>query len=226
MTKTDDVGFIFDWDGVVIDSHAQHEESWKLLFDELGRSMPEGFFKKTFGMRNQQIIPAWFEGVSADDLEQIAKLGGRKEELYREIVKRDGIAPLPGVVSLLTELQQRGIPAVIGSSTPRSNLDTIMGLIGVEGFFQDIVSAEDVTHGKPAPDVFLKAAQKINREPARCIVLEDAHVGIEAGKKGGMKVVALATTHPIDQLHGADLTLSNLDGVSLDQLLVVLDPAE
>ena len=93
-----DCGFIFDWDGVVIDSHAAHEGSWQMLFAELGRPMPEGFFKKTFGMRNQQIIPAWFDFVQADDHAESARLGERKEELYREILQRDGIAPLPGLV--------------------------------------------------------------------------------------------------------------------------------
>ncbi|TLD71754.1 HAD family phosphatase [Phragmitibacter flavus] len=214
-----EVGFIFDWDGVVIDSHAQHEESWRLLFEELGRAMPGEFFKLTFGMRNQQIIPAWFDFVDAEDKAEIQRLGDRKEELYREIIKRDGIEPLVGVVNLLKELQALGIPAAVGSSTPRKNLDTIMSVIGVDGYFQQIVSAEDVNFGKPAPDVFLKAAQKIGRDPANCVVIEDAQVGIEAGKRAGMRVVAVATTHPIETLEGSDLRLPNLAGATVAGLL-------
>src|SRR5580765_1459472 len=98
-------GFIFDWDGVVIDSHAAHEDSWRLLFAELRRPMPEDFFKKTFGIRNQQIIPQWFDFVRDDDAAEIARLGDRKENLYRQILARDGIEALPGVVPLLRELQ-------------------------------------------------------------------------------------------------------------------------
>ena len=217
-----DCGFIFDWDGVVIDSHAAHEGSWQMLFAELGRPMPEGFFKKTFGMRNQQIIPAWFDCVQADDHAEIARLGGRKEELYREILQRDGIAPLPGLVALLHELKGRGIPRCVGSSTPRVNIEFVVELAGLHGLFNDIVSAEDVTRGKPEPDVFLKAAGKIAREPSRCVVLEDAHVGIEAGKRAGMKVVALATTHPIDSLGAADVAYPNLADVTLDTILTAL----
>src|SRR5436190_17431411 len=112
-------GFIFDWDGVVIDSHAAHEVSWRLLFDEIGRPMPGDFFKKTFGMRNQQIIPGWFDFVRPDDLAEIKWLGDRKEELYRDILRRDGIEPLPGVLPLLRELKSLGIPRAVGSSTPR-----------------------------------------------------------------------------------------------------------
>lgn len=214
-----DVGFIFDWDGVIIDSHAQHEESWQRLFDELGRPMPEGFFKRTFGMRNQQIIPMCFDFVQAEDHAGIARLGDRKEELYREILKRDGIEPLPGVMALLEELRRHGIPASVGSSTPRLNIETIMAMTGLGEFFQAITSAEDVTAGKPDPQVFLKAAEKIQREPARCIVFEDAHVGIEAGKRAGMKVVAVATTHPLESLHGADVAMPDLRGATVASLL-------
>src|SRR4051812_35239906 len=186
--NTAEIGFIFDWDGVVIDSHAQHEESWGLLFQELDRPMPEGFFKRTFGMRNQQIIPMCFDFVRADDPAEIARLGDRKEVLYREILCRDGIEPLPGVVSLLREMQAMRLPRALGSSSPRLNIETVMAMAGLEGLFDAVVSAEDVTIGKPDPQVFLKAAEKIDRAPANCIVFEDAHVGIEAGKRAGMKV--------------------------------------
>lgn len=217
--STSEVGFIFDWDGVVIDSHAQHEESWRLLFEELGRAMPEGFFKKTFGMRNQQIIPEWFDFVKPDDLAEIARLGDRKEVLYREILRRDGIEPLPGVVALLKELKSLGIPRVVGSSTPRKNVGVVSEIAGLEGLFDDFVTAEDVTAGKPDPQVFLKAAGKIGREPAKCVVIEDAHVGIEAGKGGGMKVLAVATTHPATSLHDADAVFPNLAGATVAKIL-------
>jgi len=213
------LGFIFDWDGVVIDSHAQHEESWGLLFKELDRPMPERFFKETFGMRNQQIIPMSFDFVKADDARAIAELGDRKEVLYREILRRDGITPLPGVEALLRELQERGIPASVGSSTPRKNIETIMEMTGLRPYFQAVVSAEDVTVGKPDPQVFLKAAEKLQRTPAQCVVFEDAFVGIEAGKRAGMKVLAVATTHPLESLGQADAAFVNLEGVSVERAL-------
>jgi beta-phosphoglucomutase family hydrolase len=215
-------GFIFDWDGVIIDSHAQHEESWGLLFQEIGRPMPEGFFKATFGMRNQQIIPMCFDFVNADDHAEIACLGNRKEELYREILRRDGIEPLPGVVALLTELKELEIPTAVGSSTPRLNIETIMAMTGLAPYFQAIVSAEDVTVGKPDPQVFLKAGEKIGCKPERCLVFEDAHVGIEAGKRAGMKVLAVATTHPLESLHQADAAFVDLSGLTVETILAAV----
>lgn len=217
-----DIGFIFDWDGVVIDSHAAHEESWRLLFQESRRPMPEGFFKETFGMRNQQIIPQCFDFVRVGDSAEIARLGDRKEELYRDILRHDGIEPLPGVVALLREMISRGIPRALGSSSPRLNIEVVTQMAGLEGLFDDIVCAEDVTVGKPDPQVFLQAARKIGREPAQCIVIEDAHVGIEAGKRAGMKVVAVATTHPVESLTGADAAFPNFNGIGLDAILRAL----
>ena len=212
-------GFIFDWDGVVIDSHAAHEESWRRLFEEIGRPMPGEFFKQTFGMRNQQIIPLCFDFVRADDHAEIARLGERKEEFYRDILRRDGISPLPGVVSLLRELKSLGIPRVVGSSTPRANVDFVTGLAGLDGLFDASVTAEDVSLGKPDPQVFLKAAEKIGCDPARCVVIEDAHVGIEAGKRAGMRVLAVATTHPLAALGAADAAFVNLAGLTVEGIL-------
>lgn len=207
-----DIGFLFDWDGVVIDSHNQHEESWVLLAEELNVSLPEGFMKQTFGMRNQSIFPMWMPELAGNDA-KVRELADRKEELYRDILRRDGIEALPGVKVFLQAAKAAGIPASVGSSTPRRNIDTVIEMAGLHGLFDAIVSADDVTHGKPHPEVFLTGAQRLNRKPERCVVFEDAFVGIEAGKAGGMKVVGIASTHPLEKLTQADLAVSNLIGI-------------
>lgn len=207
-----DIGFLFDWDGVVIDSHAQHEESWELLAREIGTPLPEGFMKRTFGMRNQSIFPLWMPHLEGNHAE-IAALGDRKEELYREILRRDGIEALPGVKAFLSAARAAGIPRSVGTSTPRKNVDTVIEMAGLEGLFDAIVSSDDVSRGKPDPEVFLKGAEKLGRKPERCVVFEDAFVGIQAGKSGGMKVVGIASTHPIEKLTEADIAVHNLEGV-------------
>lgn len=211
------IGAIFDWDGVVIDSSAAHERSWELLAEEKDLFLPEDHFKKGFGRKNQFIIPNLLNW--SHDPEEIEALGARKEELYREIIKRDGIDALPGIRELLQFLQDKEIPCVVGTSTPRINVETIIEVLGVQGYFQDIVSAEDVTHGKPDPEVFLMAAGKIDRDPNRCLVFEDAHYGIEAGLRGGMKVVAVATTHPLEELGEADMAVHRLSDLDYDAML-------
>lgn len=207
-----DPGALFDWDGVVIDSSGQHEESWELLARELGKPLPRDHFLRGFGMKNQVIIPeilGWTQ-----DTDEIHQYSLRKEELYREIVRQRGIEPLPGVVGLLRMLREHGVPCAVASSTHRENIETIFEAIGLRGYFAAVVTAEDVARGKPDPEVFLKGAEKIGRDPRHCVVFEDAHVGIEAGLAAGAKVIAVATTNPIESLGKADLAVASLQDVT------------
>lgn len=206
-------GAIFDWDGVVIDSSSQHEESWERLALEIAKPLPEGHFKLGFGRKNEFIIPEQLQW--SRDPDEIHRLSLRKEALYRDIVKERGLSPLPGVKEWLQKLADAGVPCVIGSSTHRLNIEVSLEIIHLAEYFADIVSAEDVTHGKPAPDVFLKAAAKIDREPGMCVVFEDAHVGIQAAHNAGMKVVAVATTNPLHDLGKADLAVEQLDRIDI-----------
>jgi HAD superfamily hydrolase (TIGR01509 family) len=206
------LGALFDWDGVVIDSSRQHEESWALLAAELGKALPHDHFLRGFGMKNQVIIPEILRWTR--DAEEIHRYSLRKEELYREIVRERGIEPLPGVVGLLRMLSEHGVPCAVASSTHRENIETIFDVIGVRAYFQAVVTAEDVAHGKPDPEVFLKSAAKIGRDPRHCVVFEDAHVGIEAGLAAGAKVIAVATTNPIESLGKADLAVASLQDVT------------
>lgn len=209
-------GAIFDWDGVIIDSSRQHEESWKRLARELGKALPEGHFKAGFGRKNEFIFPHIL-GWTSDDSE-VRRLSLRKEALYREIVRENGLEPLPGVGTWLQRLVAAGVPCVIGSSTHRENIEVSLDILGLREFFRDIVSAEDVNHGKPHPEVFLKAAEKIGMAKERCVVFEDAHVGIEAAQRGGMRVVAVATTNPLEELGKADKAVSRLDELDIDKI--------
>lgn len=211
-----DFAAIFDWDGVIIDSSAQHERSWELLAAEIGRPLPAGHFKRGFGKKNAVIIPEIL-GWAADPAE-VQALGDRKEVLYRELVARDGLTPLPGARDLLAALNDAGVPCAVGSSTPRINIETIFGMTDLGRFFRAVVTAEDVKNGKPAPDVFLTAAAKLGFGPGRCVVFEDALVGIEAAHAGGMRCVAVATTNPIDKLSHADLAVESLRGVNVARL--------
>lgn len=208
-------GAIFDWDGVIIDSSAQHENSWELLAGELGLPLPDGHFKRGFGKKNEAIIPELGWATEPDAIHQ---LGLRKEALYRQLIHRDGVNPLPGARELLIALNDAGIPCAVGSSTHRENIETIFGITGLGDYFQGLVTSEDVTHGKPAPDVFLKAAQSISRSPEKCVVFEDAFVGIEAAHAAAMKCIAVATTNPLETLGMADDAAQSLTEITLERI--------
>ncbi len=209
-------GAIFDWDGVIIDSSAQHERSWELLADEIGKPLPEGHFKRGFGKKNERIIPDLGWASEAGD---VHRLSLRKEELYRELVRRDGVKPLRGARELLMMLQEAGIPCAVGSSTHRENIETICEITGLRSYFAVVVAAEDVSHGKPDPEVFLKGSEKIGVAPGRCIVFEDALVGLQAARAGGMKCVGVATTEGLETLEGkADLAVESLAFLTMADL--------
>ena len=209
-------GAIFDWDGVIIDSSRQHDESWDRLAAEVGKVLPEGHFKAGFGRKNEFIIPNILKWE--DDQAKVVELSLRKEALYREIVVERGLEPLPGVRTWLDRLAAAGVPCAVGSSTHRKNIEVSLDVLGLHGFFREIVSSEDVSHGKPDPEVFLKAAQKIGVPPARSVVFEDAHVGIEAAHRAGMKVIAVATTNPLADLGKADLAVMRLDELDVARI--------
>lgn len=217
-----DYGAIFDWDGVIIDSSAQHERSWELLAAEEKLPLPEGHFKRGFGKKNERIIPDIL-GWTADPAE-VARLGRRKEALYRDLVRDDGVTVLPGARELLAALNAAGVVCAVGSSTHRANIDAICDVTGLGGFFHAVVTGEDVVHGKPAPDVFLRAAERLNRTPRRCVVFEDAFVGIEAAHAGGMPCIAVATTNPRAELEPrAERVVRDLAEVTVDLVRMVVD---
>lgn len=210
------IGAIFDWDGVIIDSSHYHEESWQRLAEKENKDLPPHYFKKSFGMRNETIIPDVLRWTS--DHNEIQRLSDLKEQLYREIMIERGISPLAGARTLLDDLRYNNVKCAVASSTPRLNITTALNILRFEGYFQAIISAEDVTKGKPDPQVFLLAAQKIELPPAYCVVFEDAFAGIEAARAAGMKLVAVASTNPASKLTHADLVVHRLDELSVSKL--------
>ena len=206
---------IFDWDGVVVDSSAHHERSWEILAAKRNLPLPADHFKRGFGKKNNVIIPDLGWATEPTDVDALAH---EKEEIYRSLVREKGIAPLPGVRDLLAALEAHGIPCAIGSSTERANLDCLLDLMHLRKFFRVIVSGEEVVHGKPDPSIFLLAAERLAFAPADCVVIEDALVGIEAAKRAGMPVLAVATTNPIDMLDSADAAVADMTQVTLQRL--------
>ncbi|MDF1826029.1 MAG: HAD family phosphatase [Verrucomicrobiales bacterium] len=219
-------GVVFDLDGVIIDSHDQHKRSWFQLAEQLGLTLTKEQFKESFGMRNEMCIPDVFGWTTREETDRISELGDRKEEIYRTLLSEGGLSPLPGVVALVSSLNAAEIPMSLGSSTSRKNIEVCFATTGLAQFFGlNYTGAEDVSKGKPAPDVFLEAARKIERAPENCIVIEDAHVGLEAALSAGMKSIAVTTTHPRESFSdsGAALIVDSLEEISaatIEELLI------
>ena len=214
---------IWDVDGVLIDSGEQHRRAWEQLAREEELPYSDAAFWATFGMRNADIFPRMF-GVSGPP-ERIVALGDRKEAIYRALLAEDAVA-LPGAKELLAALHAAGYRQALGSSAPPANLEAIIGLLGIASFLNAIVSGEQVAHGKPAPDIFLAAADQLRIAPARCLVIEDAPAGVAAAHAGGMRCLAVRRAGQPDApgLDAADALVDSLMDASValvDRLLAV-----
>jgi beta-phosphoglucomutase family hydrolase len=214
---------IWDVDGTLIDTAELHFHAWEELAHRLDKKFTRQEFTSTFGRRNPEIIRQVF-GASLGERE-IARLGQEKEEIYRAAARK-GIKLLPGARSLLESLRQASFVQAIGSSAPRANLDLILKMTGIDSFFNTIVSMEDTDRGKPDPQVFLLAAQRLQIEPARCIVMEDAVAGIEAACRAGMKSVAVRFVghHSEEALRkaGADIIVESLEEVRVEDVAAII----
>ena len=146
--------------------------------------------------------------------------------LYRAAARR-GVALLPGVRALLEGLHAAGLRQAIGSSAPRENLELIIELTDTGSFFDAVVSSEDTERGKPDPQVFLVAAERLKVTPENCVVVEDAVAGVQAAKAGGMKCIGVTFVghHPDSTLRaaGADLLVKTLEEVSVDRIRQLLN---
>lgn len=194
---------IWDVDGTLVDTAELHYAAWVELARQIHQPFTRADFAATFGRRNPEIIRSLFDERASD--EQVADIGERKERLYRDAALAHGVALLPGVARLLTAFRERGWQQAVGSSAPRANLELILDATGTRAFFGAIVAMEDTTRGKPDPQVFVMAAEKLGIAPARCVVLEDAVAGVEAAKAAGMTCVAVRFVghHPADVLRSA-----------------------
>ena len=210
---------IWDVDGTLVDTAELHFQAWCVLAKEIGKSYTRADFAATFGWRNPEIIPLLFgPDYSAREIED---LGRRKEVYYRAEAKK-GVALLPGVRELLDALQSAGFGQAIGSSAPRANVDLILDLNDLRRHLPVVVALEDTTRGKPDPQVFLTAAERLGVPPNRCVVFEDAPVGVRAAKAAGMKAVGVTFVghHSTATLEaeGADRVVGSLREMNVEEV--------
>jgi beta-phosphoglucomutase family hydrolase len=198
---------LWDLDGVLVDTALLHYEAWRQFLNELGRSLSEEEFRRTFGLRNDLILREILGDVPAEDLRRLSE---RKEALFRQHAAGQ-ITPLPGAVELVRRSRERGRRTALVTSTPRANIDFVLEQVGLTGAFDTIVTAEDVSRGKPDPEGFLLAARRLGVPPERCLVIEDAPGGIEGARRAGMHSLAVTTTHPREALSSADAVVDSLN---------------
>lgn len=204
---------IFDVDGVLVDSYAAHFESWRAVLEENGMRLTEDAFAHTFGRTSREII-AGFWGDATDEA-RCRAIDDRKEALYRDIV-RARLPAMDGAVELIDALLGADFALAVGSSAPPANVQLSLDCLGRRDAFTAVVTGRDVTRGKPDPQVFLLAAERLGVAPPDCAVIEDAPAGIRAAEAAGAASIALLGTASVEQLRaaGARLTVGSLRELS------------
>jgi len=205
---------IWDLDGVIIDSADEHRRAWQRLARETGVTLTDADFWATFGKRNDDIIPLIWGNISPEQLQELAN---RKEFYFREFV-REAAAPLPGSMELMRGMHEAGFPQALASSTPIENIVLIKELLHLDRYLSALVSGESVARGKPAPDIFLKAADELHMSPSVCLVIEDAVAGVQAALAAGMRCIAVAGNRDLPGLRAADLVVKDLTEVDVERV--------
>lgn len=218
-------GVIFDLDGVLIDSFDLHQEALVALTEELGVAAPKEFHKRRFGTRTVDTLRELLG--NGPSLAELQRLVLRKEAIFRDLARGHLTSP-PGALELLRSLGKSGFQLAIGSSTVPDNVTAVLAELDLESVFEAVVTAADVGQGKPAPDIFMLAAAKLGLSPSRCVVVEDAVAGVEAGKRARCSVIAVTTSHPAEHLWQADRVVESMEELSpsdFDALIAAATPS-
>jgi len=198
---------IFDMDGTLIDNTPYHFKSWQALFKKYGKGelSKQTYYTEISGVPIMGTLRVLFPDRDEAGLKELLK---EKEEFYRELYA-PYLTPIKGLENFLTDLKSSGIKMAMATSATVEDIDFILNRIPIRDDFDEIVNNSMVSKPKPNPDIFLKAAEKLNMPPERCIVFEDSLAGIKAANSAGMKVVAITTGHKAEDLHPVDLVIDD-----------------
>ncbi|HEV8515012.1 MAG TPA: HAD family phosphatase [Cyclobacteriaceae bacterium] len=212
----DQFAFVFDMDGVIVDTNPHHKIALREFAAKYGYSLSEeGLIKKIYGRTNKEWIPNLFERTMT--AEEVSRFGEEKEKMFRDIYEKD-IVEVKGLTAFLEEAKSFGIKMAIGTSAPRSNVDFVLKHTGIGKFFSAILDESHVTHGKPNPEIYINCAVALKLPTSQCIVFEDSLSGVAAGRAAGSPVVGVATTHTAEEL-GTKIVIKDFTEINPSRLI-------
>ncbi len=205
---------IFDMDGVVIDSNPVHRQAWIAFNSAHGIQTTDAMLARMYGKRNDEIISDFFGAHLSED--EVFARGAEKEALYRKMIAPGLIGALvPGVRNFIE--RHRNWPVALATNAEAANADFVLERASLRHLFRLIIDGHQVTHAKPHPEIYLKAAELLRIPPAECVVFEDSYAGVEAGRAAGMAVIGIQTTHA--ELPGTVLEISDFLDPALERWL-------
>jgi beta-phosphoglucomutase len=216
-------GAIFDFDGVVVDSHPVHRRAWTRFLESVGKMVSEEELQFISDGRTRDDILRYFLGQL--DADEIVAYGQRKEQFFRD--EAAGVRAIEGLPSFLQDLEEAGLVLGIASSASRGRVDFLLDRLDLKKHFRVVVTGDQVAQGKPHPAVFLKAAEGLRTDPAESVAFEDAFSGVKAAKAAGMRCVGIAQAERASVLleAGADHVVSDFQSLSYSKLQKILAQA-
>ncbi len=209
---------IFDLDGVIVDTVPLHFQSWKKMFSEYGKEFSFDDYKnKVDGIPRIAGAKAILTDLSEEELEQATQ---KKQNYFLEFLEQKGVLAYQSTLDLINQLKHNGIKVAVISSS--KNCLAILKKLKIDTLFEVIITGHDVKQGKPHPQVFLLACQRLGLSPPECIVFEDAVLGVEAAKRGNFKCVGIDRYHNPARLAQADLVVNDLSELDLEKLRRIL----
>jgi beta-phosphoglucomutase family hydrolase len=210
---------IFDMDGTLINSTKADFLAWQKLFSFYGKSLTYEEYIPLLGIKSAQVVKE-FLPVKNDEEIQMALT--QKLVFFHEYVAENGIYPVPYADVFLKQIKQLDIPVALATSSRKAKMEMVMTKVNLVTLFDAIVTGGDVKNGKPAPDIFIKAAEKLGVRPQDCIVFEDASNGVKAAKNAFMKCVAISSTQSPESLREADLVIDSFKDLSFTDVCLRL----
>ncbi len=211
---------IFDMDGTLVDSTKADFLAWQKLFSYYNKQLTFSDYVPLLGMKSSQVVRD-FLPVNTEEEVQFALT--KKLAFFHAIISENGIYPVPFADVFLKQIRQYNVPLALATSSRRVKMEMVMEKLNLLIYFDTVVTGGDVKNGKPSPDIFLLAAEKLNVLPQDCIVFEDAANGVKAAKNAGMRCVALSSHQTIESLQEADLVIDTFENLSFPNICFQLE---
>lgn len=211
MTKA----LIFDMDGVLVDTEALHKKAWMDFFFKHDVPVTDTDITKMRGVRAVEIIKKFMPGKSDDEVYAL-----RSERVQMQVEALEvGVTPVNGVLDFIHAAKDAGLKIGVATSAVPDTTNIVIAAIGVDALADAVVTADDVTRGKPDPEIYLTTAKRLGVPPEECIVFEDAPAGIAGALAAGMKVCALLTSHGREEFKGVKDFLNDFTEMDLNKVL-------
>lgn len=210
---------IFDMDGTLLESTTGDYKAWEKVFNDYGKQLTYQDYVPLLGIKSAEVIRKVLGVLNEDDVTRILK---EKYDYFVEYVTANPVQPVDHAEDLLKALQGQDVLVGLATSSRRPKVDMIFEQLGYFQYFDTIVTGNEIENSKPAPDIFLKAAERLGLQPDECVVVEDGPIGVQAAKNANMKCIAITTTHPAEKLQQADMIIDTYEGFELKEVLNVL----